>query len=229
MPLKTSRKRSLKVYLHIHSHFSSDGGMSPEDIIRTAEMAGLDVIAVTDHNTIKGGIETRKLAKGRDIIVIVGEEIKTEDGEIIGLELEKDIEKGLSLKETCKLIKKQKGLVMIPHPFENLRKGVGNKMEDIIDYIDVVEVFNARCYFERSNRKAEEFAIKHNLPKCAGSDAHFIMEIGSAYMVIEAEKNMISVLKALKEGKPDIVGKRTGIRPHLKTTKKNIKNKFNLK
>jgi len=226
MPPKTAEKRSLKVDLHIHSHFSPDGGMSPEEVLKTAEMAGLDVIAVTDHNTIKGGLETRKLVRERDIIVIVGEEIKTEDGEVIGLGLKENIEKGLPLEETCRLIKGQKGLVMIPHPFEKLRKGVGKKMKNIIDYIDAVEVFNARCYFERSNRKAEEFAREHNLPVCAGSDAHFSMEIGSAYMVIDSEKNADSVLRALKECKAAIVGKRTGIRPHLKTTGKNIKRKL---
>jgi predicted metal-dependent phosphoesterase TrpH len=216
-------KQGLKADLHMHSHFSPDSGMSPGEIVNTAEKLGLDVIAVTDHNTVRGGLETEKMAKNKDLIVIVGSEIMTKDGEIIGLDVKRDIPKKLPLSEACRLIKEQGGLVLVPHPFERLRKGIGSRIKEIIGYIDAVEVFNARSYFSRSNERAFEFAKKHGLAMFACSDAHFAMEIGSAYTVIDSERKKESVIKAIKEGKSIIVGKRTGIKPHWKTFVKNVR------
>jgi hypothetical protein len=213
----------LKADFHIHSHFSADSDMAPETIIKTAKQRGLDIIAVTDHNTIRGGLETQKIAKA--LIVFVGAEIKTKVGEVIGLNLKKDVPPYLSLAETCSLIRGQGGLVFIPHPFDKFRSGIGKEMEKIIDFVDAVEVFNARTMANRFNKEAMEFAQKHKLPFFAGSDAHFTNELGMAFMLIDSKKDKKSVLEAVMAGKVKIVGKKSGVLPHWKTflTKMNRK------
>ncbi len=208
-------KRSLKVDFHVHSHFSADGDMSPLEIIKAAKSAGLDAVAVTDHNSVKGGFETEKIAGG--MLVFVGSEIKTGSGEIIGLNLKKDVPPGLSLLRTCKLVKEQGGFIIIPHPFDRFREGVGNEMKKIIGYIDAVEVFNARTLVSRFNRQALEFAAKHKLAATCGSDAHFTAEIGSAYAIVEAGRTKQGILEAIKRGRIETAGSKTGIGPHWKT------------
>jgi predicted metal-dependent phosphoesterase TrpH len=217
-------KRSLKVDFHIHSNFSKDGDMSPGKIINLAKKIGLDAIAVTDHNTIEGGKECEKFA--RDLLVFVGSEIKTKSGEIIGLNLKEDIPMDLSPVETCKLIKEQGGFVLVPHPFDRMRRGIGRGIEKIVEYIDAVEVFNARTLFDKFNRDSLEFAEKNKLPKVAGSDAHFDKEIGSAYTIVDSEKRKDKILEAVKGGETRIVGSKTGVRPHWKTFVTKMGRKF---
>ena len=209
------KRKGIKVDFHVHSHFSPDGDMPPEEIIRSAKMAGIDAIAVTDHNTLEGGIQTEKIAKG--ILVFVGSEIKTKHGEIIGLNLKENVKQGLSPVKTCKLIKEQNGFVIVPHPFDRMRKGIGKDIEKIVRYIDAVEVFNARTLFHSFNKKAFEFAEKNRLPGVAGSDSHFSKEIGSAYTIVKSEIEKDKILKAVKDGKVSISGEKTGIHPHWKT------------
>jgi hypothetical protein len=217
-------KRVLKADFHIHSHFSADSDLSPAEILKYAKRAGLDAIAVTDHNTIEGGKAVQKIAKG--IIVIVGSEIKTSEGEIIGLNLKKDVPCGLSPLKTCRLIKEQGGLVIIPHPFDRFRSGIGNAAEKIVKHIDALEVFNARTMLEKFNEDAYVFAKKHDLPCIAGSDSHFASEIGSAYTVVSSEKSKTGILKAVISGTATISGRKTGILPHWKTFVTKIGRRF---
>ncbi len=205
----------LKVDFHVHSHFSSDSNLSPREILKIAEKLGLDAVAITDHNTIEGGKYAKKLSK--KIIVFVGSEIKTNEGEVIGLNLRREIREGLPLLETCRRIKEQGGFVIIPHPFDRMRRGIGSLIEKVIGYIDAVEVFNARTLMDRFNRESLSFAERHNLPKVAGSDAHFADELGSAYTIVLSEKREDAILKAVKNGKTSVFGEKTGIRPHIKT------------
>ncbi len=218
------RKKGLKVDLHIHSDFSMDGNMSPGEIIDIAKKIGLDAIAVTDHNNIEGGKETEKLAKG--LIVFVGSEIKTERGEIIGLNLKKDVPPDLPLVQTCKLIKEQGGFVLVPHPFDRMRRGVGKGIEKIVRYIDAIEVFNARTLLDRFNKNALKFAEEHKLPKVAGSDAHFGTELGSAYTLVYSERGKEGILEAVKGGKTKIFGGKTGVLPHWKTFVTKMERRF---
>ncbi len=162
---------------HIHSKYSKDSSLQPETILKFASKRGLKKIAITDHNTIQGGIETQKINNSL-IEVIIGAEIYTEKGEVIGLNLKKEI-KSRKLKEVILEIKEQGGEVFIPHPFDKIRKGsLGNNIYEIIEYIDYIEGFNGRCLLNSFNKKAIEFAKKYNINVLSGSDAHYSFEIG---------------------------------------------------
>ena len=148
--------KSIRIDLHNHTHYSPDSILSPKQFVREARRHGLDVVAVTDHNTIRGALAVRELA---DSPVIIGEEVRSKDGEILGLFLSDEIPKGLSAGDTIACIKNQGGIVGVPHPFDSLRSAL---REDAllahIDQIDFIEGLNARMVFPSHNAKAREFA-----------------------------------------------------------------------
>ena len=157
--------------LHIHSKFSYDSLLSPEKILKVSKKRGLDVIAITDHETIRGGLEVQKMNSDEDFFVIVGCEINTEIGDIIGLFVNEEINSKIFI-EVVEEIKIQGGLVILPHPFR------GHRLENsVIQYIDAVEIFNSRSTIEQ-NAKALLLAKEWKKPITAGSDAHFASEIG---------------------------------------------------
>lgn len=158
--------------LHIHSKYSFDSLLSPKTVLKVAKNKGLTGIAVTDHNTIRGGLEVRRINKDRDFVVIVGSEIQTEIGDIIGLYLNDEIRSRVSI-EVIEEIKNQGGIVVLPHPFRGHRLN-----QYVIEHSDAIEVFNGRSTTEE-NTKALELAKKYNKPFTAGSDAHFASEIGN--------------------------------------------------
>jgi len=208
----------IKLDFHIHSYYSPDGNMKPKDILETAMSKGLDVISVTDHNSTKGGIETRDYAEKKDlaITVIVGQEVKTISGEIIVLNLDEEIPRDMTLEETISY--GQKGFIIAPHPFDKFRKGIGEDIDSIKDKINAIEVFNSRTLLSAHNKLAETYAKSNNIPGIAGSDSHFSEELGSSYFMVESKKTTNSIFKSINEGKISIYGRQTGIRPHLKTS-----------
>lgn len=208
----------IKLDFHIHSYYSPDGNMNPKDILETAISKGLDVISVTDHNSTKGGIETRDYAEKKDlpIKVLVGQEVKTLSGEIIVLNVEEIIPKDMTLEETISYGKK--GFIITPHPFDKFRKGIGDNIDPIKDKINAIEVFNSRTLLSAHNKLAESYAKTNNIPGVAGSDSHFSEELGSSYFMIESKKTTSSIFKTITEGKISIHGRQTGIKPHLKTS-----------
>lgn len=160
----------LNIDLHTHSEASPDGGLSIKDYETALSTKLLDYIAVTDHNTIDFALELNKKLGDQ---IIVGEEIMTLSGEIIGLYLTENIPAHLPLDETIERIKSQGGLVYIPHPFEKVRSGLSlSNIEKIADKIDIVEVINGRALSLKHQRQANEFATWHSIPVCASSDAH---------------------------------------------------------
>jgi glycosyltransferase involved in cell wall biosynthesis len=167
--------------LHMHTSWSPDCSVTVDDLLAHAESIGLGAIAVTDHNVLGGAMEAVERASGRDLIVIPGEEIKTDgQGELIGLFLEKEIPLGLSFADTVATIQEQGGLVYVPHPFDRLHSipDAQNLRRHLAD-IDVFEVYNARLVFEAYNDEALRFARKYNLTMGAGSDAHVLQGLGT--------------------------------------------------
>jgi predicted metal-dependent phosphoesterase TrpH/glycosyltransferase involved in cell wall biosynthesis len=174
--------------LHMHTSWSHDCTVDPADLVMYAEAIGLSAIAVTDHNVFGGAVETAELARGHDLVVICGEEVKTDDqGEVIGLFLEEEIPGGLSFRETIAAIHEQGGLVYLPHPFDRLHSipDPATLHRHLAD-IDVFEVYNARLLFESYNDEAMRFATKYNLTVGAGSDAHVLQGVGTGGLRMRA-------------------------------------------
>lgn len=195
----------MKIDLHCHSYYSYDGISSPEELIKSALKKGLDGIAITDHDTIASWQEAKKAAKKLNAFLILGEEIKTKQGDILGLFLKKEINgKGKDALYTIKEIKKQGGIAIIAHPY-HWRKPFRN-LEKYKNLADGIEVFNARSQSKKGNQKAFNFAVKNNLVMTAGSDAHSSFEIGNAYLEAKAE-NLEELREMILEKKVKIIGK----------------------
>ena len=155
--------------------------MPVASILERAREVGLDVVAITDHDSVAGGLEARELADRYGVRVVVGEEVKSTEGEIVGLFLERTIPGGMSLADTIAAIREQGGVVYLPHPFDRLHTiPEPAVLRAHVDEIDVVEVFNSRLAFPRFNEAAERFAQRYRIPAAAGSDAHVLPGIGTA-------------------------------------------------
>lgn len=189
----------IRVDLHNHTYYSPDSLLSPSRFVREARRRGLDVIAVTDHNTIRGALAVRELSEQP---VIIGEEIKSADGEILGLFLSEEVPKGLAASETIARIKEQGGLVGVPHPFDSLRSALDEDvMLTLIDQIDFVEALNARMVFSGHNDKARDFAAAHALSTTAGSDAHSPWEVARCYVEMPPFEGPRDFIAALRQGR----------------------------
>jgi hypothetical protein len=167
--------------LHMHTSWSFDCTVDPAELVDHAESEGLGAIAVTDHNVFGGALETVDEARDRNLIVIPGEEVKTdEQGEVIGLFLEREIPRGMSFGDTIAAIREQNGLVYLPHPFDRMHTipDPATLHRHLAD-IDVLEVYNARLLFDAQNDEALRFARKYDLTMGAGSDAHVLQGVGT--------------------------------------------------
>ncbi len=184
--------------LHIHTCYSSDCATTPEELMAACEECGLEAIAVTDHNTIKGALAVAALAPAH-IHVIIGEEIKTTRGEVIGLYLSEEIPRGLSFEETIREIKNQGGLVYVPHPFDPLHLTPTYKLlaSNAAD-IDIIEVYNPRITFTSFNEKAKRLALKYDIPGGAGSDCHVLQGVGTAMLSLHQFKTPSELLASLR-------------------------------
>jgi predicted metal-dependent phosphoesterase TrpH/glycosyltransferase involved in cell wall biosynthesis len=171
----------IAVDLHMHTSWSHDCSIDVEELVAHAEHIGLGGIAVTDHNAFGGAREAVDLARHRDLVVIPGEEVKTDDqGEVIGLFLEEEISRGMSFADTISAIRGQGGVVYLPHPFDRMHAipDPATLHRHIAD-IDVLEVYNARLLRESFNHEALRFARKYRLLQGAGSDAHVLQGVGT--------------------------------------------------
>jgi len=174
--------------LHMHTSWSHDCQVPVEELLDHAEAEGLGAIAVTDHNVFGGAREAVDLARGRDLVVIPGEEIKTDgQGEVIGLFLSGEIPPGLSFAATVDAIRAQGGIVYVPHPFDRLHAiPDAATLRRHVQQIDVLEVYNARLLFEAYNDEALRFARKYDLTMGAGSDAHVLQGVGTGALRMRA-------------------------------------------
>jgi glycosyltransferase involved in cell wall biosynthesis len=176
---KLASRRLIDVDLHMHTDHSYDCATPVEVLLAEARARGLGAIAITDHNEISGAKEAR--AKTDGVKVIVAEEVKTGDqGEVIGLFIEEKIPRGLTLQETIAEIKRQGGLVYVPHPFDRMHSVPDYEhLLKVIDDLDAIEVFNPRVAIPEFNEEAVRFAAKYRIPAGAGSDAHVPQGLGS--------------------------------------------------
>jgi hypothetical protein len=176
---KLSGRPLIDVDLHMHTDHSYDCATPVEVLLAEARTRGLGAIAVTDHNEISGALEAQAKADG--VKVIVGEEVKTADqGEVIGLFITEKIRRGMTLQETIAEIKRQGGLVYVPHPFDRMHSVPDYKhLLDVLDDVDAIEVFNPRIAISEFNEEAVRFAAKYRMPAGAGSDAHVPQGLGS--------------------------------------------------
>ena len=167
-------------------------------IVQACRRNKLDVIALTDHNEIAGALRLRDIAPFR---VIVGEEIETNEGEVIGLFLRQRIPPGMSLDSTVRAIKEQGGIVYLPHPFETRRKGISQPALKMLgtNQVDVWEIFNARS---RDSKAVEDFRVyaeDRGLRLAAGSDAHMPRELGRAYTLVPSFETPQDLLDSLEQ------------------------------
>jgi predicted metal-dependent phosphoesterase TrpH len=201
----------LKLDLHTHSKSSPDGGITAQQYKKLIADRVLDYVAITDHNGIDFAIKLQGELKEK---VIVGQEILTQAGEVIGLFLKEKVEPKQSIMDTIKDIKSQGGLVYIPHPLERYRHGVQiDELDEIIDYIDIVEVGNGRTLLQE---KYEQIAVWANLNKltvAASSDAHGLAGIGKTYTLVDKAPTRDNFLSVLSTG--TLIVKRPSLRALL--------------
>ena len=225
----------INVDLHVHTCYSFDATTSLDDVIAACRRASIDCVAITDHDTIRGALRMRNDGRLR---VIVGQEVLTTHGELIGLFLEQEVRNWLSPMETIESIKRQGGLVVIPHPLLRMpfprttSVGTGEGIQfipslevqkrnpllspEVVAAADIIEVMNARSPFKSTWEGVGRFAHARGLPCSAGSDAHTPGEIGAAYVEMEDFSDAQSFLRALAGGR--LQGTRTNPLVHVIST-----------
>lgn len=173
----------LTTEFHCHTIYSGDSLTKPESLIRSARKKGLQRVIVTDHNSIAGARAAHRLDPE---LIIVGEEIKTNRGEILAAFVTEEIPKDLTPQETIRRLRDQGAFISVSHPFDVLRSGHWEEEDllEIVPLVDAIETFNARCMRAAYNTRAGEFARRHGLAGTAGSDAHAAFELGRGHLVL---------------------------------------------
>ncbi len=204
---RIGRRPRIHVDLHMHTDHSSDCATPVETLLATAREVGLGAIAITDHNEISGALEAAKRADDFGVKVIVAEEVKTaEQGEVIGLFLSERIDRGMTMAETIAEIRRQRGLVYVPHPFDRLHSVPDYEhLLEIVEEIDILEVFNPRVALTAFNEEAERFAAKYRIVPGAGSDSHVAQGLGSVMIRVHDFDGPEEFVEAMRDA--DIVRK----------------------
>jgi len=198
---RLAKRELIEVDLHMHTDHSYDCATPVEVLLSTARAQGLGAIAVTDHNETSGALEARAQGAEAGVKVIVGEEVKTAgQGEVIGLFIEEKIPRGLTLEETVGEIKRQGGLVYVPHPFDRLHSVPDYEhLLPILEHIDAIEVFNSRVAIGAFNDEAERFAAKYRIACGAGSDSHVPQGLGSARIRMRDFEGPAEFMQSLRD------------------------------
>ena len=208
----------LSVELHCHSALSYDAHDSVELLLEQAAGVGLDAIAVTDHDEIDASLRAVEIARNYDLVGIPGIEVSSAAGHVLGLGVREAIPPGLTFMETVDRIRGQDGIAVVPHPFQSSRHGVAPHVTEAeLASVDAIEVYNSRLLTGLANRWAESFAVDHDLPMTAGSDAHISEMVGQAVTMVDTdERDPWAILDAIREGGTEVLGKRTPWRISLK-------------
>lgn len=213
----------IKVWFHLHSEYSSDSCLKLKKILELAEKNNIRAVILTDHNNL---FVKNEIGEEGPIKIIIGEEIKTIEGEIIGIFLKQKIEPNLSIEETIKKIKEQNGIVIVPHPFDRFRREVIKKeaLFRVIEQTEVVEIFNARNLLNLDNKKAADFAREYNKIPIVGSDAHIASEIKNTHIEMEDFNGPEDFLAKLKNAR--FYTKKSGAWVHFASTASKILKKL---
>jgi len=206
----------LNADLHVHTHHSIDSCMSYDQLIKACQKKGINCIALADHGTTLGAREISRMAPFK---VIICEEVMTPFGEIMGMFLREDIPDKISIEDTIRCIKEQNGLVCIPHPFDRIRPSAFRnleKLESIMDSVDIIEVFNSRSLYPATDKKAAELAKRYHKIMSAGTDAHSPAEIGYVNIEMNDFSNSSEFLKSLSTAR--ISGRKSSVLIHLIST-----------
>ncbi len=198
---RLASRELIEIDLHMHTDHSPDCATPVDVLLETARSQGLGAIAITDHNEISGALEARELAAEYGVKVIVAEEVKTaEQGEVIGLFLEGRIDRGMTLPETIAEIRRQGGIVYVPHPFDRLHSVPDYEhLLDVVEDVDVLEVFNPRIAIDAFNDEAVRFARKYRIVPGAGSDSHVAQGLGSVRIRLRDFDGPNEFLEAMRD------------------------------
>jgi predicted metal-dependent phosphoesterase TrpH len=186
-----------KVDFHCHSDASPDSLVKPAEMIAAARAKGIDRLVVTDHNTIRGALHCKELDPE---LIIVGEEIMTSGSELLASFVTKEVPRDLEPREAIKRLRDQGAFISISHPFDPHRGWQLKDLLEIIDLVDAVEVFNARCYRQEWNLQAFEFASEHGKPGTVGTDSHSLIEVGKAGIRVPAFESADDLRRVLGQG-----------------------------
>jgi predicted metal-dependent phosphoesterase TrpH len=201
----------LKIDLHIHSRYSFDSLITPNELILYAKRAGLDGVAVTDHDRLDGAL---RIAKETDFLIVPGMEISTLNGHILGLNVQEAVPRGLSVDETVDRIHHAGGIAVACHPIAFFKGSLGKHVNS---KFDAVEVINSAVFpFGYCTGRSEKIASQLELPRVAGSDAHYGPEIGSAYTLVDAGLNVDDIIRAICKGSCRPFGKPIPLATRLK-------------
>jgi hypothetical protein len=191
----------LKVEFHCHTFASKDSLTTPAELVETCRKKSIDRVIVTDHNSIQGALQAQAIDPQR---VIIGEEIMTTKGELLTAFVTEEIPAGLSPQETIARLRDQGAFISVSHPFDQYRSGhwAEDDLLEIIQYVDAIEVYNARCFNSKCNARAQEFADQHNLAGTVGSDAHAAFELGSATLLLPEFKDSATLKAVIRQSQP---------------------------
>lgn len=191
----------VRVDLHSHTMWSGDSTTTPDEVGQAVLDSGLDVVCITDHHAVKGAFELTRQLPCR---VIIGEEMRTHAGELIGLFLRERIPFGTPPAEAARAIRDQGGVVYVPHPFDPMRRNITEAALDALvaaGLVDAIEVINAKTSLQSLNRRAAEYALRHDLAAGAGSDAHVPLALGAAYVEMPDFDGPTDFLAKLREAR----------------------------
>jgi predicted metal-dependent phosphoesterase TrpH len=203
---------TLKIELHCHTYHSKDCLMLPGQLLQQCTLKEIDRVAITDHNAIEGAFEAAALDPDR---VIIGEEIMTTEGELLGYYMKENVPSGLSPIETISRLRKQGALISIAHPFDPVRQGAWKReaLFEILKLVDAIEVFNARTWSSSANDLAAKVASSEGMLATVGSDAHAPFEIGQAVMIVPEFHDAEGMLQALSNAQ--VIARRSSRLVHL--------------
>jgi predicted metal-dependent phosphoesterase TrpH len=205
--------------LHVHSNYSKDGESSVEEILRQAEVEGLDAIAITDHDSVEGA--KKALTLPSSVLIIPGIEVSTKQGHLLVLGVTEIIPAGLDVVATVNIARRMGALAILPHPYHVWRHGVARRKKAGMTIVDAVEAFNSRYIVGSANQKAARIAKRLGKPCVGGSDAHNAKFVGFGRTYVEAEKNVPAILDAIRAGRVSCGGRKTPLRTYTRQSLNN--------